>query len=168
MGNRPRSAASLPWVSLDTAGFRPLLQAPVIARSAHFVVHHQATLPLPFAGPTSGAVVQDLSTESGSVHPQIVDNSADSAAPAAPILGVMVPKRHAKRSVTRNLIKRQARAAVQSAVGLSGAWLVRLRQPISLKRFPSASSPALRAMVHAELDELMAQIAQRRAPRAAA
>jgi ribonuclease P protein component len=74
----------------------------------------------------------------------------------------MVPKRHAKRSVTRSLVKRQMRAAMDtamaSAVGLSGTWLVRLRQPIDVKRFPSAASQALRAMLHAELDGVVAQI----------
>jgi ribonuclease P protein component len=142
-----------------------MLQAPVVARSTHFVVHHQTKALLPMPMPFKGKVVQDFSTESTPLRPQIVDNSADTASPSARILGVMVPKRHAKRSATRNLVKRQVRAAMHSEPGLAGAWLVRLRQPIDPQRFPSAASEALRAVLHAELLVVMAQV---RAARVAA
>jgi ribonuclease P protein component len=135
-----------------------MLQAPVVARSAHFVVHHQTMALLPVPPPPKGKVVQDFSTESTPLRPQIVDNSADTASPSARILGVMVPKRHAKRSATRNLIKRQVRAAMHGEPGLAGAWLVRLRQPVNPQRFPSAASEALRAVLHAELLAIMAQV----------
>ena len=82
---------------------------------------------------------------------------------------MVVPKRHAKRSVTRSLIKRQIRVAVQtvgetppSMVALRpGLWVVRLRAPIDRKRFPSAASEALRSAMHDELAQIMAKALQR-------
>ena len=72
-------------------------------------------------------------------------------------LGCIVPKRHAKRAVTRNLLKRQVRAAMERhAAGLAaGLWLVRLRVPFAPAAFPSAASSALRAAARAELDGLL-------------
>jgi ribonuclease P protein component len=72
-------------------------------------------------------------------------------------VGVVVPKRFAKRSVTRVLIKRQMRAVfAERAVALpSGLWVLRLRSPFDRKAFPSAASDALRAVVRAELGKLL-------------
>jgi ribonuclease P protein component len=68
----------------------------------------------------------------------------------------MIPKRHAPRAVTRNLLRRQVRAAAQRHEALlsAGLWLVRLRRPFAPAESPSAASPALRRMVAAELDRL--------------
>ena len=82
---------------------------------------------------------------------------------------MVVPKRNAKRSVTRSLIKRQIRAAVSAAQALGashpvlrpGLWVVRLRAPIDRKRFPSAASDALRSVMHDELAQIMAKAVQR-------
>lgn len=138
-----------------------MLQAPVVARSVHFVVHHQATpLPTPFKPPRA-AVVQDFSTETTPLRPQIVDNLADQRDTGPRILGIMVPKRHAKRAATRNLIKRQVRAVMQARTELAGAWLVRLRQPINRQTYPSAASDALRVAVRAELLTLLTQLPAR-------
>lgn len=72
--------------------------------------------------------------------------------------GCVVPKRHARRSVTRSLMKRQVRAAFQrhAATLASGLWLVRLRQPFPVAEYPSAASPALAGAVRAELEGLLA------------
>jgi ribonuclease P protein component len=71
----------------------------------------------------------------------------------------VVPKRHARRSVTRSLLKRQVRGAFERhAPGLPlGLWLVRLRQPFVVSSYPSAASGALRQAARAELDSLLAQ-----------
>ena len=89
-------------------------------------------------------------------------------APAIPIpnqvwLGLVVPKRHARRSVTRSLFKRQIRAAVgRHAEALAnGLWVVRLRAPFDKAAFPSAASVALRQAARAELDGLLASAARR-------
>jgi len=74
--------------------------------------------------------------------------------PALRGLGLVIPKRHARRSVTRQLIRRQIRA-VGAASGLStGDWVVRLRGPFDRRQFPSAASEPLRCAVRAELDQL--------------
>lgn len=76
-------------------------------------------------------------------------------------LGCVVPKRHARRAVTRNLIKRQVYAAagrVESALP-GGMWLVRLRQPFAVTQYPSAASDALRAVVRQELDRMLVKAA---------
>jgi ribonuclease P protein component len=77
--------------------------------------------------------------------------------PHAVWLGLVVPKRHAKRAVTRNLVKRQVRAVVKAhAPSLSGGmWVVRLRAPFDRQRFVSAASEALKSTVRAEMDALM-------------
>jgi ribonuclease P protein component len=73
-----------------------------------------------------------------------------------------VPKRCARRAVTRTLIKRQIRAAVERhAAGLpSGLWVVRLRAPFDRTVFRSAASDALRAAARDELDTVLARAAR--------
>ncbi len=69
----------------------------------------------------------------------------------------MVPKRHARRAVTRNLLKRQIRMAFtrHEATLPRGLWLVRLRQPFARAEFTSARSVALATAVCNELDALL-------------
>jgi ribonuclease P protein component len=76
-------------------------------------------------------------------------------------LGSVIPKRHARRSVTRTLLKRQIRAALARHVGglPSGLWLVRLKAPFAAAAFPSAASQALRRAARSELDALFARAA---------
>jgi ribonuclease P protein component len=77
---------------------------------------------------------------------------------------VIAPKRHARRAVTRNLIKRQVREAVRRWPLPGGSWLVRLRGPFGPQRCRSAASPALRVLVRAELDELLRRACAAGAP----
>lgn len=76
-------------------------------------------------------------------------------------VGFIIPKRYARRSVTRNLIRRQMRAAVQrhqaafrSPIGAK--WVLRLRAAFAIETFPSAASQALKSSVRSELDALLA------------
>ena len=81
-------------------------------------------------------------------------------------LGAVVPKRHARRSVTRSLLKRQIRAAVSdhaAALG-GGLWVVRLRAPFDRARFASAASDELKRVVRSELEGLIGSAAQRVGP----
>lgn len=73
-------------------------------------------------------------------------------------LGLVVPKRLARRAVTRNLVKRQARVAFgrHGSALAPGDWVLRLRAPIDPQRFPSAASDALRALLREELAALFA------------
>lgn len=83
-------------------------------------------------------------------------------APKGQWAGCVVPKRHAKRAVTRTLLKRQIRAALDRHAGAlaQGLWLVRLKSPFSPAQFPSAASLALRRTVRAELDTLLLRLAR--------
>lgn len=78
-------------------------------------------------------------------------------------LGSVIPKRHARRSVTRNLLRRQIRAVMDERLQslAPGLWLVRLRAPYPSAIYPSAASQALRTAVRDELDGLFARAAQR-------
>lgn len=79
--------------------------------------------------------------------------------PAGVWIGAVVPKRHARRSVTRNLIKRQIRRSfVDRESRLApGLWVVRLRAPFDPARFSSAASAGLRNVA---ADELAAALAR--------
>ena len=69
----------------------------------------------------------------------------------------MVPKRWAKRAVTRNAIKRQiynVSGAVETTLP-HAAHVVRLRAGFDRKQFVSATSEKLKAAVRAELQQLM-------------
>ena len=70
----------------------------------------------------------------------------------------MVPKRWARRAVTRNAIRRQIHAVGESLQPplAADAHLVRLRAGFARSQFPSASSTALKAAVRAELLQLFA------------
>ena len=76
-------------------------------------------------------------------------------------IGCVVPKRHARRAVTRNLLKRQIRASFErhAAQLPGGLWLVRLRAGFPVAQFVSARSTALAQAARAELDGLLAQAA---------
>jgi ribonuclease P protein component len=69
----------------------------------------------------------------------------------------MVPKRWAKRAVTRNTIKRQIYAVSesQSAAFAESAYVVRLRAGFDRSQFISASSTLLKAAVRQELLQLL-------------
>jgi ribonuclease P protein component len=83
-------------------------------------------------------------------------------------LGLVLPKKQARRSVTRSLIRHQAREALRRhapAVRADGrygndidGWVVRLRAPFDRQQFPSAASMALQTLVRQELDELWSRL----------
>ena len=131
---------------------------------------------LPEAGADTGhaPVTASLSTELSTGHDGVdlicVDDSRVGVgeypggpldATAAPAfgpqrwLGLVVPKRHAKRAVTRTLVKRQIRhiAAACAPRLAPGLWVVRQRSPFDPKQYPSAASEALK---QAARDELLA------------
>lgn len=76
----------------------------------------------------------------------------------------MVPKRHARRAVTRNLLKRQMRAQLRSALASGaalprGLWVLCLKAPFDRARFASAASDALRSAARGELAALLSRAA---------
>jgi len=88
------------------------------------------------------------------------DSSKGSSEPERRWLGAVVPKRHARRAVTRSLLKRQIYAAAERhRVGLGeGVWIVRLRAPFDRAQFTSAASAALRASARTELESLFGSV----------
>ena len=74
----------------------------------------------------------------------------------------MVPKRWAKRAVTRNGIKRQiynVSASFEPRLP-AAAHVVRLRMDFARKEFPSAWSDALKTVVRGELQALFDKVAE--------
>ena len=145
---------------LRSADFERVLRSRHVARTAHFAVHHVADRPTR----GSRAMTGDLSTAGNPAIETSVDDSSSAAPPAhakgSIWLGAVVPKRHARRAVMRNLLKRQIRAAVADHVGGldDGLWVVRLRAPVE-PRFVSAASDALRKQSRGELDRLLSAAA---------
>jgi ribonuclease P protein component len=144
----------------QAADFERVLKVPSKARTPHFAVHHVQAVPARRQRPASAALVPELPTGSAPSGGDVVDNPS---APTGHWLGTVVPKRLARRAVTRNLVKRQMREALRRHAGElpGGLWLMKLRAAFDPREFRSAASDALRACVRAELDALLARAAQR-------
>ena len=82
--------------------------------------------------------------------------------PDARWLGIVVPKRHARRAVTRSLLKRQIRAAARlhGAALDAGLWVVRMRAPFDRSEFPSAASSVLQRLARFELEAVLRRAAE--------
>lgn len=109
------------------AQFQAVMSGPTVARTPHFALH---LVPL--------------------------GDSAERAplfAKAVPWVGVILPKRWARRAVTRNTIRRQIYeiARTRQADMPVAAMVVRLRSEFSRKSFISATSDALKLAVREEL-----------------
>jgi len=161
------------------ADFELVLATAPRARSAHFAVHHVSGRPAAWRASAASApdkavvpsVSPELSTGASSKAPALVDESPAALPQPAPEghwLGLVVPKRHAKRAVTRNLIKRQVRAAMsEHAAALPpGLWVVRLRVPFDRAEFTSPASEPLKQVTRAELGQLFGRAATAPAGRA--
>lgn len=120
-----------------------------VSRTAHFVLH-RAALAAPSTSPGPGS--EGL--------------TALFAVGDEPWIGAVVPKRWAKRAVTRNGIKRQiynVSAAFEARLP-AAAHVVRLRADFARAQFPSAWSQPLKEAVRAELRQLFEQVARRAIP----
>lgn len=121
---------------LSRTQFQAVLNGRTVARTAHFSLHRLA-------------LGTDDTAKTGLFVPDDV------------WLGAMVPKRWARRAVTRNAIKRQIYAVSQAlqASFPNAAHVVRLRHGFDRAHFVSASSALLKKTVCAELHALFAQAA---------
>lgn len=125
------------------AQFQAVMAGVTVSRSTHFALH-RLELPLTPTGPES---------------------SPPAATPALFAVrdlwvGALVPKRWAKRAVTRNAIKRQI-YTVSSTLEPhlpAAAHVVRLRAGFDRAKFISATSPALKHAVREELQQLFARV----------
>lgn len=126
------------------AQFQAVMAGAIVAKTPHFALHRLA---LP--GPEQGRLlfpVQDT------------------------WVGVVLPKRWARRAVTRNAIRRQTYEASRAVADRlpPAALVVRLRSEFSRKQFVSATSDALKQAVRAELVQLLGRVALRPTPEVAA
>jgi ribonuclease P protein component len=147
-----RHPAGSPWIALGGDALKALLSAPTVAKTAHFVLQAARERP----------VLQELPTGVAPDRTESVDNSVRGDTLRLG-LALVVPKRHAKRAATRNLVKRQMREAMHRRLSeWSGRQvLIRQRGAFDLKQYPSAASDALRTAVRGELDRLFAQAGTR-------
>jgi ribonuclease P protein component len=117
------------------------MAGPTVAKTAHFALHRA-----PLAGPADA--FPSGRAPAAAVRPLFPV--------AAPWLGVVLPKRWAKRAVTRNAIRRQIYETARPLTGQlpAAVHVVRLRAGFSREQFVSASSDALKRAVRAELLQL--------------
>ena len=131
-----------------------------VSRTAHFALHR---LVLDASGTASapGAAGAEAPTGPGSL-PTTQGPQALFAVQGV-WLGAMVPKRWARRAVTRNTIKRQIYTvgATFEARLPQAAHVVRLRTAFDRKQFVSATSDQLKQAVRAELLQLFGHAARR-------
>jgi len=166
MPGRLGRAPQLPRLVVS-ADFERVLRLRSRAATAHFAVHHLAAVPSRPSGAVTGTPARKLSTEQtpASALP-VEDFPADALPPTLSWVGAVVPKRHARRAVTRSLIKRQIYAAVERHRHrmAPGLWIVRLRSPFDRAEFKSAASRALLVRARAELDHLLGAVVAPAAP----
>ncbi len=152
--------SAVPVVALRRAAdFEELLRTTPLRRSEHFVLHFRQC---PSRDGTAAAA-QKLSTVTDPSLDRSVDNNPAPAfahpaqAEAGRQFGMIIPKRHARQAVTRNLLKRQVREALRRHAGgwPAGCWLVRLRTPFDRQVFRSAASRPLREAARTELERLL-------------
>lgn len=133
------------------AQFQAVLAGATVARSEHFALHR--------SGLTSrNNLVAELRTPAPEAPAVSVNKISQPLFPVLDLwIGAMVPKRWAKRAVTRNAIKRQiyAVSADFSPKQRQAAFVVRLRRDFSRKVYLSASSTLLKQIVRVELAALM-------------
>ena len=132
------------------AQFQAVLAGETVARSEHFALH-RSKLP-------SGESSVAGSTSSDDVETAVQRLKSQPLFPVLDLwIGAMVPKRWAKRAVTRNAIKRQIYtvSADFSPKQRQAAFVVRLRRDFSRKVYLSATSDLLMQAVRAELLTLM-------------
>jgi ribonuclease P protein component len=125
------------------AQYEAAMAGGTVSRTPHFVLHRAALDATSPAGP-------------GSDGPQALFAVRTEA-----WMGAVVPKRWAKRAVTRNGIKRQiyhVSASFESRLP-AAAHVVRLRTDFARAQFPSAWSEALKASVRGELLQLFGKVA---------
>lgn len=140
----------------NRAQFQAVLAGETVARSEHFALHR---CELAHNNRVVVKVVPEIS-----VQPKPAETKLPPLFPALDLwIGAMVPKRWAKRAVTRNAIKRQIYtvSADFSPQQLTAAYVVRLRRDFTRKTYVSASSEQLKLAIRKELVMLMSDGARR-------
>ena len=134
--------------------FQAALSGSTVSRTPHFALHRLSLPESLLTGDTSA--------------PQVAPSGSNTDTPAPLFktqevwLGAMVPKRWARRAVTRNTIKRQiyAISALFEVRLPCAAHVVRLRSEFDRRQFISATSPLLKNAVRLELEQLFERAAK--------
>jgi ribonuclease P protein component len=144
------------------AQFEAAMAGGTISRTPHFVLH-RGSLDVP--PQPAGSEPKDRPEPAGSLP--VSARGRGSEGPKAlfavrdePWIGAVLPKRWAKRAVTRNGIRRQiysVSTAFEPRLPVA-ALVVRLRMDFARKEFPSAWSDALKAAVRGELQQLFERV----------
>jgi ribonuclease P protein component len=145
------------------AQFEAAMAGGTVSRTPHFVLHRAALPEAPSPLPSPVVPAQAGAQEGADALGSRARGNGGKLFPVQdePWIGAVVPKRHAKRAVTRNGIKRQiynVSAAFEPRLP-AAAHVVRLRQEFARKDFPSAWSEQLKAAVRGELLQLFEKVA---------
>lgn len=126
--------------------FQAALAGGTVSRTSHFALHRLSLTP---AAPLAPVEHTDTNGPAPSAEQALFGL-------VGPWMGAMVPKRWARRAVTRNAIKRQIYAVSQRFEDQlpAAAHVVRLRSTFDRKQFVSASSDPLKQAVRSELEQL--------------
>lgn len=148
--------------------FQATMSGGTISRTAHFALHRLVLQPADVARNAEPTGPDALLPEQASKALFVVPGCSQPQV----WLGPLVPKRWAKRSVTRHTIKRQIYAvASEFDAPLQAlppaAYVVRLRAGFDRKQFISATSDALKQAVRAELQQLLTHATRRKKPKTA-
>jgi ribonuclease P protein component len=140
--------------------FEAVLATSAKARSAHFAAYYLPWSQANDAGEEILLQAEELSTQRPSNFPQPVDEGAKEESEAWR-LGLIVPKRLARKATTRNLLRRQMRCAFERHRRSlpQGRWVLRLRTAMDARRFRSAAPIALRSAARLELEALLRRAA---------
>lgn len=144
-----------------SADFERVLAQPAVVANRHFALHGLASEPCIRVNHQAEPTQPDLLTVQCPGDSAAVDNSSAPGHPGAPPrcvwLGIVVPKRYARRAVTRSMLKRQIRSGVERfADGLPlGMWVFRLRSSYDPQRFVAAAPGEMRLTVRSEVTQLL-------------
>ncbi|GAB3648661.1 ribonuclease P protein component [Ramlibacter alkalitolerans] len=149
----------------NRAQYEAAMAGGTVSRTPHFVLHRAplaaSSDPSQAPASTTGATGAGPVSEESRARPRrakvlfpVVDDTW---------MGAVVPKRWAKRAVTRNGIRRQIYDVSESFAARlpAAAHVVRLRTDFARKQFPSAWSEALKSAVRGELLQLFERVAAR-------
>ena len=147
--------------AVSSSDFEGALRLRSRATTLHFAMHHLKPLRGPDAAPKPAQTSPQLSTTEVITGALPVDSSPVGSVPTPQWLGAVVPKRLARRAVTRALLKRQIYAVGERHRDrlAEGVWIVRQRAGFDRALFPSASSEALKRTARTELEALFQAVA---------
>lgn len=125
---------------LTRAHFQAVLRSPPVANTEHFALHRV-----------------DLTLISEAIGQSGLTKTSNHVRSSEGFVGAMLPKKWAKRAVTRNAIRRQVYRVSEQLNQNAPAFVhvVRMKKGLDPKTFFSASSVALKSAIYQELFDLM-------------